>query len=66
MRFARMGYTNVMKKLATRFDDKDVSVLGFAIRLGVADELVRSGDVESACSMAEMLLSNLSLQSRNV
>ena len=41
---------------STRFDDEDVSVLGFAIRLGIADELTRSGDAKSACSIADQAM----------
>jgi hypothetical protein len=60
MRFARMGYIDVMRKLAARFDGEDSSILAFAIRLGVADDYVKSGDVESARAIAEKALQGAS------
>jgi len=60
MRFSLMGYISTMEKLAIRFDDKSVSILGFAIRLGIADALAGSGDKEAARIMAEQAINSAS------
>jgi len=56
MRFSRMGNISIMEKLATKFDEESVAIIGFAIRLGIADELSRAGDEEAAHVMAEKAL----------
>ncbi|MGC3836110.1 hypothetical protein ACPSKX_18715 [Moritella viscosa] len=60
MRFSRNGFISTMKKLAFRFDNQDCHIISFALRLGIADECVRNGDIELAKGFAKEALSLVS------